>query len=179
MGWKDLFKKKDQDEDLTDLRLDQIKPGYFVDYDLKTWEVKAYNKYDWGSGEISDEWHLVSSDDAIFLEREVDDEEAWLVTRKISFNKLGASVRSHILEHEDPPNEITYENRTYYLEDSAGGYFHPDGKSDSYELVSWTYEDDSGDRLLGIEQWGEQDFAAWVGIPAEDYQFTNILPRQK
>ena len=168
--------KKKQDEILTDLRLDQIKPGYYLDYDLKTWEVKAYNKYDWGSGEISDEWHLVCADDAIFLEREVDDEETWSISRKISFNKLGKSIRSHILEHEDPPEEINYENRTYFLEDSAGGNFYPDGKSTSYELISWTYEDESGDNLLGIEQWGEEDFTAWVGESVEYYQFTNILP---
>ncbi|MBF0451568.1 MAG: DUF4178 domain-containing protein [Candidatus Magnetomorum sp.] len=176
MGWKDLFRKKEQEENLTDLDLSQIKPGYFVDYDLKSWEVKAYNKYDWGAGETSDEWHLACADDAIFLEREFDDEETWIMTRKIPFNKLGAFVREHIKEYEDPPEEISYDNRKYYLEDSAGGYFHPDGKSTSYELLSWTFEDDSGDHLLGIEQWGEDDFSAWIGSPVEAYQFTNILP---
>ena len=176
MGWKNLFGKKDQEEILTDISLSQIKPGYFLDYDLKTWEVKAYNSYDWGAGDVSDEWHLVSADDAVFLERDVDDEETWIITRKIPFKKLGHSVRSHIKENDDPPDEITYENTTYYLEENAGGYFHPDGKSTSYELLSWTYEDESGEQLLGIEQWGEDDFSAWIGNPVEAYQFTNILP---
>jgi hypothetical protein len=175
MGWKDLFRKKNKEEIQTDIQLSQIKPGFFLDYDMKTWEVKGYNRYDWG-GDISDEWHLVSSDDAIFLERGVDDEEYFIVSRKIPFNKLGASIRSHIKTHEDPPDEITYDNRTYFLEERAGGYFYPDGNNDSQELLSWTYEDESGAHLLGIEQWGENDFAAWVGFPAEAYQFTNILP---
>jgi hypothetical protein len=176
MGWKDLFRKKDKEEIQTDIRLNQIKPGYFLDYDLNTWEVKAYNKYDWGGGDTSDEWHLVSADDALFLERSVDDEEDYIISRKIPFNKLGASIRSHLKTYEDPPEEITYENRTYYLEESAGGYFYPGGQNDFQELLSWTYEDESGKHLLGIEQWDENDFAAWVGAPVEDYQFTNILP---
>jgi len=176
MGWKDLFKKKDKEEILTDIRLDQIKPGYYVDYDLITWEVKAYNKYDWGQGDTSDEWHLVSADDAIFLERSVDDEESYTISRKIPFSKLDGSIRSHIKKHEDPPDEIRYENLTYFLEESAGGYFYPNGKGESHEMLTWTYADESGEHLLGIEQWGENDFSAWAGIPAEAYQFTNILP---
>jgi hypothetical protein len=176
MGWKDLFHKKNKEDIHTDIRLSQIKPGYILDYDMKTWEVKSYNKYDWGRGDTSDEWQLVSSDDAIFLERGVDDDEYYIVSRKIPLNQLGASIRSYIKSNEDPPDEITYDNRTYFLEESAGGYFYPDGKNESHELLSWTYEDESGEHLLGIEQWGENDFTAWIGLPAEDYQFTNILP---
>jgi hypothetical protein len=176
MGWKDLFRKKEKEEIQTDIGLSHIQPGYFLDYDMSTWEVKAFNKYDWGGGDTSDEWQLVSADDALFLERAVDDEENYIISRKIPFNKLGASVRSYLKTNEDPPDEITYENRTYFLEESAGGYFYPGGQNESHELLSWTYEDESGKHLLGIEQWGEDDFTAWLGSPVEEYQFTNILP---
>ncbi|ETR73312.1 MAG: hypothetical protein OMM_07014 [Candidatus Magnetoglobus multicellularis str. Araruama] len=110
------------------------------------------------------------------MERSVDDDETYIISRKIPFRKLDSSIRSHIKAHEDPPDEIVYDNKTYYLEESAGGYFYPGGKNESHELLSWTYEDDSGDHLLGIEQWGETDFSSWVGEPVEEYQFTNILP---
>ena len=78
MGWKDFFCKKEQappPDPLRDLRLETLKVGYLVDYDLKTWKVEAYNVYDWGGGEKSYEWQLKSHDDAIYLERETDDED--------------------------------------------------------------------------------------------------------
>ena len=48
MGFSDLFKKKNKDtfDPLKDLVLSKLRVGYFVDYDMKTWEVTGYNKYD-------------------------------------------------------------------------------------------------------------------------------------
>ena len=39
-------------------------------------------------------------------------------------------------------------------------------------------KNDPGKKYLGIEQWGENDFEASLGEPVEEYQFTNILPRE-
>jgi hypothetical protein len=43
-------------------------------------------------------------------------------------------------------------------------------------MLRWDYEDEEGERFLTIEQWGEEDFLAYQGLPAEEYQFTNLLP---
>ncbi len=182
MGWKDFFKKGDDDkseETFKELDLKDLEPGCYVDYDLKTWQVKAYNKYDWGAGDISHEWQLATSDETIFLEREIDDEEAWCISRKIGFGSLGAKVKNHILQHEDPPDEITYKGVAYYLEEMGGGKFLKDGKGPGKHLLKWDYEDDSGKKHLSIEQWGEEDFEASAGEPVEEYQFTNILPGER
>jgi len=55
MGWKDLFRKKDSDkEDLLEkYTLSNLKVGYLVDFDLKTWKVTSSSYYDWGSGDIT------------------------------------------------------------------------------------------------------------------------------
>jgi len=180
MVFKKFFKKdKDEGPDPTAITLANLKKGYFVDYDLMTWEVTACNKYDWGAGEFSYEWQLTSSDETIFLEREVDDEDFWSIGRKIPFRKLPSGIREHIHEHEDPPDEIQYEGKTYYLEEMSGGHFYPDSKSEHYELLSWDYEDESGKNLLSIEQWGEDDFSASIGEPVFEYQFTNITIRDQ
>ncbi len=181
MGWKDIFgKKKNELDPLKDLTLKNMKPGYYVDYDMKTWQVTAYNHYDWGDREYTYEWQLKTADDIIYLEREPDDEDYWCICRRISINRLGPpGIRDYILEHEDPPDEIVYENTTYYLEQSGGGQFLKDGKGEGKKLLKWDYEDDSGSRLVSIEQWGEEDFEASAGTAVEEYQFTNILPSEK
>jgi len=157
--------------------LAELKAGYLVDYDLKTWEVAASNYYDWGDGEVSREWQLKTVADVAYLEKESDDEDEWSLNRKIAFGRLGSEIKEQILETGDPPEKIVFEGTTYYLEEMAGGHFYEKGKDPGKEMLRWSYEDDGGRRYLCIEQWGEQDFDAAVGEPVEEYQFTNILPR--
>lgn len=179
MGWTDFFKKKkktDTIDPLSDLTLDNLRVGSFVDRDMKTWEVTACNHYDWGDGDMTREWQLKSGDETVYLEQETDDETFWSLNRKIAFNRLGPDVRNHLLEHENPPDEIELDGTRYYLENSSGGRFFKDGAGAGRELIKWEYEDDSGKKYLSIEQWGEDNFEASTGHEVEEYQFTNILP---
>lgn len=178
MGWKDFFKKKKNNtpEPVIELALANLQVGYFVDYDLKTWEVTAYNYYDWGANDITYEWQLKSHDDTIYLEREPDDEDYWSISRTISLSSLGPEIKEYIIEHEDPPDQIAYNGIDFYLDETCGGNFYKDGNKLKKELLKWDYCDDSGKKLLIIEQWGERNFEASAGCQVEEYQFTNILP---
>ncbi len=179
MGLKDLFgKKKKKLDPLKDLTLASMKVGYYVEYDSSTWEVTAYNEYDWGSGDITYEWQLENFENTAYLEREVDDEDYWSLSKKISINRFGSEIKEHILNHDDPPEEITFEGTTYYLEESGGGHLKKGGKEPGKELLRWDYEDDLGKRFLSIDQWGESDFEASTGFQVEEYQFMNILPNK-
>ncbi|MEE4358157.1 MAG: DUF4178 domain-containing protein [Desulfococcaceae bacterium] len=181
MGWKELFgfggKKKTEEAPLKDLTLSDLKPGYFLDFDLNTWEVVAHHQYDWGGGEMTDEWQLKSHDDTIYLQRESDDETEWSISRPIPFGRLGDEVRDYIRQNDDPPDEILFEETKYYLEEFGGGHYYKNCQGNGQEFLSWDYEDESGDKFLCIEQWGEEEFEVSVGEPVEEYQFTNILPR--
>ena len=177
MGWKDLFsKKKKRIDPLTDLTLSKLEKGYFVDYDMQTWSVDAYHYYDWGSGDLTYEWQLSSHDDTVYLERELDDEDHWSISRKIPIGKLDIDVKAHMLQHDDPPNQMQYEKTVFYLDEMAGGHFFKDGIGPGKELLKWDYVDDTGESYLSIEQWGETEFEASIGHKVEEYQFDNILP---
>ncbi|PIE70444.1 MAG: hypothetical protein CSA22_07765 [Deltaproteobacteria bacterium] len=180
MGLFDFFSKKkaDGDELLTDVPLEKLKTGYYLDYDMKTWQVTNAATYNWGDADISYEWQLTAADDVIYLELTRDDADEWCITRKVPFGKLGEAVVSHMKTNEDPPAEITFDGVTYYQEEMGGGqYINLDKNPESgSELLRWDYCDDSGDRILSIEQWGENDFEAAVGEMVEAYAFTNILP---
>lgn len=176
MGFMDRFKKKDRIDPLKDLVLSKMKAGWFVDYDLITWEVTAVNLYDF-DGDEAIEFQLKSAEETVYLEFESDDEDFWSFNRKIPFAKLGTEVRDYFQTHDGPPEKITYEDLTYYLDEEAGGHFLKNGEEPGREMIRFSYVDDSEKKILEIEQWGEKDFEASTGIVVEEYMFSNILPR--
>ncbi len=177
MIWNKIFGKKEEEIDpLKDLVLSNLKTGYLVDYDMKTWSVTAHNKCEWSEGMYSDEWELSSGEEVLYLEREEDDEVMWTLTKKIAIAEVGKEIPAYVKEHEDPPEEITCRKKKYHLEDSCGGRFHKDGKDSYDEFIAWDYEDESEEYVLTIEQWSETSFEAAYGKYVEEYQFTNILP---
>lgn len=178
MIWDKFFKKKEEEIDpLKDLILSNLKIGYLVDYDLKTWEVTAHNKCKWGEGNNSDEWELTSGHEVMYLEREEDDEVEWTFTKKIPVSSVGEEIPGYIRKNEDAPEEIKYQGKTYHLQDCCGGRFYKSGKDFYDEFLCWDYMDESEDFVLSIEQWSETSFEASHGEYVEEYQFSNILPK--
>lgn len=179
MGLIDFFKKKKNDtspDPLSDLTLANMKQGYFVDYDLKTWEVVSLGRYDWGSGDISYEWQLATHDDTVFLEREVDDEDYWCLTRKLPFQKLDPGIKKSLAESDEPLETIFFNGKKYYLSETGGALYYRDNATSGREMFKWDYADDTETFWLTIEQWGENDYEASTGRYVKEYQFSNILP---
>ena len=82
----DFFKKKKKEEEfrIEDLVLSKLKTGFMVDYDMQTYVVAGYNKYQWNEGGVTDEWELKSGDETWFLERTQEDGEVeWSLCRKL------------------------------------------------------------------------------------------------
>jgi hypothetical protein len=157
--------------------LSKLRAGFLVDYDLKTWEVASYNRFDFGDGYVVDAWELVSGRDKYFLERSVDEDEEYSLSKKVPIGKLGANVRSEIMENDDPPEQLKYDDKTYYLDESVGGHMYPDGKGPSQELLKWEFVDDDDETFLSIEQWSETEIEASHGFYVKEHQFSNILPK--
>jgi len=178
MGFFDKFKKKKEEDPDIDITLPKLKVGYMVDYDLKTWEVSEYNKYDWGDHVYSYEWELKSGNELFYLEQDDDEDETeWMLVQKVPFRSIDPGLGKYIQEHDDPPEELTYNGVQYYLEDNGGGYFCRGGGKEGAEFLYWDYIDKSEELIISLEQWSEERFEASVGKYVEEYEFTNILPR--
>ena len=180
MGLFDQWRKDKESEDLTDplhdLTLSNLTVGYLVDFDLKTWEVKSYSTYDF-DGDQTKEWELDCGNEQCFLERVEDDDVEWAITRKISLSDITEGVKTHIREHDDPPQELTISGKKFLADGGGAGYYYKDGKGSGDQMIFWDYTDSSGEKILSIEQWGEDEFEASVGQYVHEYEFTNILPR--
>jgi len=178
MGLRDLFKSKEKEafDPLKDLELSKLKVGYMVDYDLKTWQVTAYNRYDYGDGYFGDEWELTSGREKWYLERSEDDEVEWTFCKKIPLGMIEGNIKQRIIEHEDPPNQIVCQGTTYYLDDSGPAYLKEGGTGEPVGFIYWNFYDEQGENIITIEQWDEDEFEASMGSYVEEYQFSNILP---
>jgi hypothetical protein len=118
----------------------------------------------------------VAGDSVLYLELEHDDVDDWSLNSLIDFSSLGQEVKPAIQQNGDPPETINLDGITYYMEEMAGGQFLKNTQGPGQNLLRWSYEDENGEKYLTIEQWGENEFQAYLGIPAQEYQFTNILP---
>lgn len=185
MGLFDRLKRaaksrSDEGDDLdplADLTLDKLKPGYLVDYDYTTWTVKKHVQYDF-EGFLTDEWHLESENGTIFLELEDDDGPNWSVSREIPLTALkhegSLPLARYIAQHDDAPDEVTYQGTAYELVESGPAQLIDEDGS-RHPLVYWIFAADD-DTFVAIEQYGEESFDASAGSSVEPYEFDNILP---
>ena len=176
------FKKKKDDEDEnrykydpTNVRLNQLRIGSFLDYDFKTWEVKAYYEYDWGNDYFADEYQLQEGKQTLFLYVEEDGDLYCTLNRQIKIHDLPDEVLDVTLQKETPPMRIQFEGETYYKQGENIGYQRGDGQNEWTELISWAYATKDEKKVMTIERWGEEDFTASVGIVVNEYEFTNII----
>ena len=176
MGLKKLFGRgKNPEVEYREYRLGEMARGFLVDYDLKTWEVRAVGSYDY-DGYLTKEWELHSDSGVGFLEQSVEDGEAeWTFTKRIAVDEIAEDVMAEIVSNDDPPQRIHFEGRSYEANEMSAGIQHSGDEETEKEFVGWSYESEDG-RVLFLNQWGESDFSAYEGIYVEEYQFTDILP---
>ena len=180
MGLRDLFGKKGKDKDrdaepdpIADLVLGKLKVGYLVDYDLKTWEVTGYCRYEF-DGNIVKEWEITAGGrEKRYLELA---DGRWSLAKKIVIGAIDGDIRRDILRDEEPPSQIAHKGKQYYLDNSSAGYMFPDGEGAGNEVIRWEFLDEDEESFLGIEQWSESELGAATGSFVEDYEFTSILP---
>lgn len=178
MGLLNLFRPRQKEINESDplyLDLSRMKTGYFVNYDLKTFEVNGYAEYDWGDGYITQEWELADGEKLLYLEREKDDKVYWELSEEVKNIEVN-KIFDYIKENEDPPEELDFSSRKYFLDESGAGHFCRDGKRPGVECIMWFYSDEHEKNFFSIYQWGENDFTAYKGTPVEEYQFTEITP---
>ncbi|MFQ5630591.1 MAG: DUF4178 domain-containing protein [bacterium] len=174
----DFFKgdEKEQFDPLKDLELSKLRVGFYLDFDMKTWEVKSYRKYDFGEGYVTKEWELASGREKWYLERSEDDEIEWTFSKKVPIGAIEGNIRQHIIDNDDPPEQIVCKDKTYYLDESGPGQMYENGQGTANEFIYWDFIDDEDEHFITIEQWSETEFEAAEGYYVEEYQFTNILP---
>ena len=178
MGFLDRLRKQEPEpfDPLADLVLGKLKIGYLVDYDLRTWVVTDHTRYRFNDGRTAEEWELTADRDKRYLERGGESGDSWSLSRTLPINALSGDVRQHILDHDEVPEAVTFEDTTYYLDGSSGGEILEDVGKARQEFIQWELLDEAEEHFVSIMQWSETEVTAVAGSLVEEYQFTDILP---
>lgn len=162
-------------EPVEDPSLDNLREGYMLDYEMRTWEVTQHAKYDY-EGWPADEWTLSHGDDILFLEYEYDDGPVFLLSEPVKMTEVtvdGEPFRAVVREQE-PPTTVTYDATTYTLAEEGPAKRTVDDRTNA--LHYWMYEGDDG--FVALERYGSSDWNVYAGREVEPYEFDNILPRE-
>lgn len=181
MGIFDFFKKKKTaDYDPLNMLVTDLKTGFLLDYDMKTWEVVESYEYDWGNNFFTREFKIQSSDAIRFLQVENDDELSLVLFEKVKIRSVNEDLPEYIEENEYPPKTLTYKGIKFLKEEESPGYFrNMDEKNSEWtELIAWDYYDDNDEYALSIEQWGQREFEAAFGKVIQPFEISNIIPAE-
>jgi len=182
MGLFDIFKKKETLEyDPNNVRVTHLRKGFMLDYDMKTWEVKACYEYDWGNNFFTYEYKIDTGEEVAYLSVIEDDELNLTVCKKVNIRTINEDLPELIIDNGQPPKKLIYNGITLFLDSQNPGYFRDtdDGEDDVSEFIAWDYYDEAEKYVLSIEQWGEKTFDAAFGKTAKEYHFFFFCPSKQ
>lgn len=177
-GW--FKKKKNESEqpqfDPTDLKITDLRKGFVLDLEGKSWEVTKEYEYDWGDDFFTLEFQIRSADSVAYLHVEEDDEIEITVMKEISIDSIDRGLADEITENEKPRRTIEFSGRTFFRKGESAGNFRDISGNNWEPFISWDYRDETGRYLLTLEQWGEDDFEASIGRVFDESEISNIFP---
>lgn len=165
--------------DSTNPSLESLQKGFLLDYDLKTWEVVHHAQFEWENGTIDTVFKIVSSSETqqLYLRRESGFTQVF-VASPISIFLIDESIEQQINNMKKPSNTVTYQQTTYYRENSKNGYWFDMTTTNHYNVATlWEYMDETRKRILRIEQIGQRALVALIGKLVSAYHFSDILPK--
>ncbi|RZT00001.1 DUF4178 domain-containing protein [Aquimarina brevivitae] len=181
MGLFDFFKKNrthtEPHYDVTNIRVTDLEKDYIFEFDLDTWIVKKMYEYDWGNSHYSREFLVHNGKKNLYLHIEEDDELEISITEKIGIRILGEHIKTLLQENGKPPEKITYQDIVYFLDAENPGFCRNVEDENWYEIINWTYLNADEDKLITIEQSGDGEFDATIGLYVPEFKISNILPQ--
>lgn len=171
-----LFKSKTSEVQDTqiDFEIEDLKKGYFLDYDLKTWQITDFSTYIWDNGVKDFESTLFDGKDKLFLTYETVDEASSLFWEK-KIDDIWIGARSKVRANQDMTQEKFWFNDLLYHFASQGSAKVKSTK-ETYTLINWLFESEDGKHLVSINKYDDGTIDAYLGLRIAAHQISNITP---
>ncbi len=176
MSFFDLFKKKKEEYDPSNITINDLQVGFVFEYNLSTWVVKEAYEYDWGNQHFSREFKINNGQESLYLSLENDDELVISISKKAKIRSIQEDLPEYIIKNESAPSSLNYQGQKFLLDEENAGYFRTLGETEWSELITWDYYNEDETQIITIEQWDEKSFEASIGNYIKAFEISNILP---
>lgn len=173
-AFKKLF-VSDKENHKTDYEITDLEVGFVFDYNLESWTVSASYEYDWGEEDFSREYKITNGKSTMFLHVDDGDKLEIILNTKCKLRDLG-QYYDQIITAKQEVNQLEFKGESYWMEERSPGYYNEIPSDEWTELISTTYYNELGDKVLTLEQWGEDEFELSSGILLKPFEISNILP---
>jgi len=172
-----LFKgKKSEIEDTKiDFEIEDLKKGYFLDYDLTTWQIIDFSTYTWDNGVTDFESTLFDGGNKkLFLTYETINKASSMYW-EVSIDKIWGEARQKIRADQDLSQEtFTFEGKDYHF--AGEGSALVKSTKEKYTMVNWLFESSDHKHLVSFNRYDDRFIDAYIGIRITEHQISNITP---
>ncbi len=162
----------------TDITLNDLKKGYVLTYDNTTWETVYRTQYDWIGGETDTLFRLASQrQDSIllYLQSRMGASFVW-IERKIDLFQLESAGLTKY-EFKNLPSEIDFEGTVYFKKEVYNGKQFVDEVREGIETGQCFFVSQDKTKSLRLVERSARVLTAFAGEQAQEYEFSNILPK--
>ncbi|GAB4330715.1 MAG: hypothetical protein OHK0038_05210 [Flammeovirgaceae bacterium] len=168
--------------DPSNLGVENLKTGYLVDYEMKTWIVSQENQYDFQDSFSEKEFRLSaesSQTEVLYVQARNENNFATVWVGKMSnIHKIDTALQSYIVRQRQAPNIIKYKNLKMFRESyHLGTVFCISNQEVAPRKVQrWEFLDENRNVFLRIEWLNEKEFQCYEGRIISKQAFSDILP---
>ena len=175
-----LFKmfKSNKGGSTVDFTVKDIKKGFIVEYDLKSWEAIEEYEYDWGGNYKGKEWTLFDGKNQLYLYYASFPSEEISVSTRMNMLKELPDLRSDVFTNDEPRTSFAYGGKQWSIVDESPGLMINSDTKEEQEIVSWTFDDSEETEFITVVRNGEKSADAYKGKYIKNYEVSNILPRE-
>jgi len=164
--------------DPTNLRVENLRKGYLVDFDLRTWTVTNDTQFDWDNQTLEKSLALNANGQTCFLviRREAGGRVLYHWGSEVNIYALDPNLESEILSQQRPQNILTVDGTPFYRESRFEGTYYQGTHQGGTRVLMWEYLDGKRENFIRVEQLGRNEFRAIKGRLVDDIEFSEILP---
>jgi hypothetical protein len=171
-----LPRKMARTNDPVRLSLNDVRKGFLLQYDLKTWEVAFETQYDWAGQASERQLQLVSEDGQdllLYLQADLAITTPWLESKLDAYQMKGGQF--HIQKDGDEIVRIDFSGNSYLLASKSQGRLFV-GSADGQQAQQWMYLSADRQHSLRLVKPEQGPMSTFMGAKAHSHQFSNLLP---
>lgn len=164
------------DFDPLNVQLKDLRPGFFTDYNYKTYQITAGFEY------------LLKNKSFKLLQLDSGDELIWIliengtntyIVESKNLAVINSDLPGMMSDFKNPPQKIDFKEEGYYFNDSSDGKFRDMAKNamDWNRCTCWLYSNEEGNSYIYALQKGAGTFEGLLTKQTNSAEFMNFIPK--